>query len=128
MTAVAVAAASIAALAGCGGSKPAYCTDKTNLQNSINQLKNVDVSSQGLSTLQNQLKNVENSAKALAASAKNEFGPQVDALKTSLSSLGSAVQTAASAPSAQSLSTVAAGVSDVQATFKTLANAVDKNC
>ena len=32
------AAAGVVALAGCGSSKPAYCTDRTNLENSVKGL------------------------------------------------------------------------------------------
>ena len=48
---VALAVAALAA-AGCGSSsKPAYCSDVTNLENSVNSLKSVSLGSDTVSTL-----------------------------------------------------------------------------
>src|SRR3954447_15978311 len=124
-----LAAASIAVLAGCGSSnKPAVCTDKTNFQDSINQLKDVNVASDGLGALQTQLKDVQSSATTLVASAQDQFAPQAAAFKTAIASLGTAVQTAAGSPSAASISTVAVGISGVQSAFKSLSDAVSSTC
>ena len=45
-----VVAVALVALAGCGSSKPAYCSDRTNLENSVKNLPSV-TSSSGISGL-----------------------------------------------------------------------------
>ena len=51
---VLAAAATAVALAGCGSSKPAYCTDRTNLQNSVKGL-----TSSGISGIRSQLTQIQ---------------------------------------------------------------------
>jgi hypothetical protein len=124
----ALIAAAIVPLAGCGGSKPAYCQDKTALKKSVDNLKGVNVGNGGLSELQSNLNTVKSDAKTLASSAKKDFGPQAQALETAVSSLGTAVQTAVGSPSSQSVATVAAGVAGVKSAFGDLSTAVSSKC
>jgi hypothetical protein len=56
----------------CGNSKPAGCSDRTNLQTSIKGLTKLDTSG-GLSGLRTQLSKVQSDAKALVNSAKGDF-------------------------------------------------------
>ena len=73
-----VAAALVAA--GCGGSdKPAYCSDVSDLQQSVDDLKGVKLESGALSTLQTDVKNVQSSADAVVSSAKQDFPSQTSA-------------------------------------------------
>ena len=55
------AAAAVVALAGCGSSKPAYCTDRTNLDNSVKGLTSLNASS-GVSGLKSQVKTIQSDA------------------------------------------------------------------
>ena len=60
---VALAAAALVA-AGCGSSsKPAYCSDVTNLQNSVNSLKSVQLQSGAVSTLKTDVQKVQSERK-----------------------------------------------------------------
>ena len=119
-----------ALLAACGGSgnKPAYCQDKAALKSSISDLKKVDLSVSNLGAVRTDLNQVKGAANNLVASAKKDFGPQADALKTAVATLGTAVQTAASSPSGQSLATVAAGLSGVNSAYNQLSDAVSSKC
>ena len=49
---------SASAFAGCGGSKPAYCTDRSNLENSVKGLADLTVTS-GMSGLEAQLNKIK---------------------------------------------------------------------
>jgi hypothetical protein len=118
----------VAAIAGCGGDKAAYCQDQDDLRASIDQLKDVDVGKDGLGAVKAQFDDVQAAATTLVGSAKQEFAPQTEALKGAAATLGTAVETATSDPSGQSLATVVAGVSGVQAAFKSLASELDSKC
>ena len=87
----AVAAVVVIALAGCGSSKPGYCADRTNLENSIKGLTSLSVSS-GLSGLEAQLTKIETDATTLVNSAKSDFPTETSAVKSSVDSLSSAVK------------------------------------
>jgi hypothetical protein len=123
-----VAVALFAAAAGCGGDKPAYCQDRNDLKSSIDDLKNVDVRSDGVSAARAQLKTVKASATTLVGSAKKEFEPQATALKGAVATLETVVAQATSAPSSQSVATVVAGITGVQAAFQSLSKAVSDTC
>ena len=71
--------------AGCGGSsKPAYCSNVSDLQQSVDDLKNIQLKSGALSTLQTDLQKVQNNADAVVSSAKQDFPSQTSALKSSV--------------------------------------------
>jgi len=87
----------VVALAGCGSSKPAYCTDRTNLNNSVKGLTSLTASS-GISGLKSQVNTIQSHATTLVSSAKSDFPSQtsaitslVDALKTGVPQLRSAL-------------------------------------
>ena len=107
-TAVAtVAAGALIALAGCGSSsKPAYCSDRTNLENSIKNLPSV-TSSSGVSGLKSQINTIVSDANSVVSSAKSDFPSQTSAVKTSVDALQSAVKALPSSPSATQVAAIA---------------------
>jgi hypothetical protein len=124
-----LAAALAAAVAGCGSSdKPAYCADRENLQQSIEALTHVDLKEGGVAALQTQFREVQGDAQALAASAQSEFGPQAQALKSSVSALAATIQRAVSDPSAEGLAAVAGDASQAKSAFDELSSAVGSKC
>jgi hypothetical protein len=128
-TLAAVAAALVGA-AGCGGEdRPAYCDDRASLEQSIKALGDVNLTRQGgIADLQESLRQVEADARKLADSARDEFGPQASALRSSVSGLGTAVDRAASEPSRETLTAVADDVSQVGTAFDDVSAAVADNC
>jgi phage-related protein len=117
------AAVAVVAAAGCSSSKPAYCTDRTNLQNSVKGL-----TSSGISGLKTQAKQVESDATTLVNSAKSDFPNEtsaitssVDALKTSLTGLGSS-------PSAAQIATVTQSAASVVSSVKSFVDASNSKC
>ena len=127
--AAAIVAAAVAAATGCGSSdEPAYCNDRDALKQSIDGLSKVNVREQGVQGVQNQLNQVADDAQALAQSAKSQFAPQADALKSSASALTTTVQGAVSNPSSQSLAAVADDVSQLGTAFTDLSESVKSKC
>jgi hypothetical protein len=122
-----VAVAGVVAMAGCGSSKPAYCTDRTNLENSIKGLSRPDLSS-GLSSLEAQLKKIESSATTLVNSAKSDFPSETSAITSSVDSLESAVTQLASDRSAANIAAVTADAASVAKSVKSFTDATNSKC
>jgi hypothetical protein len=125
------AGAAMTALAGCSSSSstssgpPAYCADRTNLENSIKGLTSLSPSS-GVSGLKTQVTAVANSASKLVDSAKGDFPTQTSAITSSVNTLKSSVATLSSSPSAAQIATVtkdAGSVVSAVANFMTASSA-----
>jgi hypothetical protein len=122
-----IAAVAIVALAGCGSSKPAYCSDRTNLENSIKGLTSLNVSS-GISGLTSQLTKIKTDATTLVSSAKSDFPTQTSAVESSVNSLQSAVKALPSSPSATQIAGVAADAANVVSSVNSFVGASKSKC
>lgn len=95
----------VALLAGCGsGSKPAYCTQVTNFENSVKTLEQVEVSPSNLSTIATDVQKVGTSSKELVSAVRTEFSPQINSMKGSVAAMEATLKELASAPSSSTLS------------------------
>ena len=126
LPAVAVAAGIVAA-AGCSSSKPAYCTDRTTLQNSVKDLTS-SISSRDFSNLKSQADTVQTDATALASSAKSDFPDQTSAITSSVGTLKTAVQALPPSPSAADIATVAQPAASVLSSVRTFMDASNSKC
>ena len=126
---VPLAAAALVA-AGCGDSdKPAYCSNVSDLQESVDAVKNVQLTDSGsLSTLQTALKDVQSDADAVVSSAKEDFPTETSALTSSVSSLSTAVEQVPPSPTAQQLAPLALLVSNVATAATGLESATKSAC
>jgi hypothetical protein len=114
--------------AGCSSSKPAYCTDAANLKTSVQNLGNVNVAQNGLSSLQTALTSVKTNAASFATNAKSAYAPQITALNTSLSGLETAITSAKGQPPATAASAVVSGVTQVKNSASALQSAASGKC
>jgi conjugal transfer/entry exclusion protein len=117
------AAATAVALAGCSSSKPAYCTDRTNLQNSVKGL-----TSSGISGIRSQLTQIQSDATTLVNSAKGDFPSETSAITSSVSTLKSAVAALPSSPSAAQIATVTRDAASVVSSVKSFTDASSSKC
>ncbi len=122
-----VAVIALGALAGCGSSKPAYCSARTNLDNSIKGLTSLNASS-GLSGLEAQLKKIQTDAATVVSKAKSDFPSQTSAITTSMDSLTSAVKSLTANPSAAQIAAVASSASTVVSSVKSFVDATSSKC
>ena len=122
-----VAAVALIALAGCGSSKPSYCSDRTNLENSIKNLPSV-TSSSGISGLKTQITTIQSDATSLVNSAKSDFPTQTSAVKSSVDALQSALKALPSSPSATQIAALAADASSVVSSVKSFTDATKSKC
>jgi hypothetical protein len=124
--ACAVVVAAIAA-AGCGSSKPAYCSARTDLENAVKGLTSLNLSS-GVSGLQSQLKKIESAVTKVVSQAKSDFSSQTQAIKSSVDSLTAAVKGLPSNPSTGQVAAVAADASKVVSSVKSFTDATSSKC
>jgi hypothetical protein len=123
-----IAAVVLIALAGCGGSsKPAYCSDRTNLENSIKNLPS-SVSSSGISSLPSQVTTIKNDATTLVNAAKSDFPTQTSAVKSSVDTLASAVKALPSNPSAAQIAALGLDANNVVSSVKSFVDNSKSKC
>ncbi len=116
--------------AGCGGDdKPAYCEDVADLQVSVDDVKNVQLSDSGaLSTLQTELQQVRSDADAVVSSAKQDFPDETSALKSSVSTVATTIEQLPASPTAQQLAPLAQEISAVVTAANGLDSATSSAC
>jgi hypothetical protein len=122
-----VAALALLVLAGCGSSKPSYCSERTNLENSIKGVTSLKLSGI-ISGLQSQVKTIQSDATSLVNSAKSDFPSQTSAVKTSVNALESAVKTLPANPSATQIAAVATSAAGVASSVKSFVDASSSKC
>ena len=118
-------AVAVVVLSGCGSSKPAYCTSRTNLSASIKGLTSPEG---GLSGLQAQLKEIETDATSVVNSAKGDFPNETAAIKSSVDGLSSAVKSLGSNPAATQIAAIAPAAANVVNSVKSFTNATSSKC
>jgi hypothetical protein len=125
---VALAVAALAA-AGCGSSsKPAYCSNVTDLENSVNSLKSVSLGSDTVSTLKTDLQKVQTNANAVVSSAKQDFPSQTSALQSSVSALLNSINALPPSPTPQQLLPLAPQVASAVSAADGLKSATSSAC
>ena len=120
---VLAAAATAVTLAGCSSSKPAYCTDRTNLQNSVKGL-----TSSGISGIRSQLTQIQSDATTLVNSAKSDFPSETSAITSSVSALKNSVTALPSSPSAAQIATATRNAASVVSSVKSFVDASNSKC
>jgi hypothetical protein len=118
------------ALGACGGSdQPGYCADRSNLEQSIKDVGDVQaIKSGGVSELRARLQAVENDARALVSSAKGDFPSETNAINAAVSTLKTSVGQLPSQPSAQQLAVVAANGQTVVKSVQAFTTATKDKC
>jgi hypothetical protein len=124
---VCVALVGLVALASCGSSKPAYCSARTNLENSLNAAVSLSPTSP-VSDLEAQLKKVQTDAATVVTQAKSDFPSQTSAIKSSVDALTNAVKALPANPSASQIATVVGSASTVASAVKSFVDASSSKC
>jgi len=117
----------IVAVVGCSSSKPAYCTDRTNLQNSVNGLTS-SISSRDFSSLKSEVDTIKSSATTLVNSAKSDFPDQTSAITSSVNALKSSVAALPSSPSAADIVPVTRDAASVVSSIRSFRDASKSKC
>jgi len=122
-----VVAAGVIALVGCSSSKPAYCTDRDNLQNSVKGLTSATTSS-GVSGLKSQVGMVQSDATAVVSSAKSDFPSETSAITSSVDALKSSATALSSPPTVAEIATFTKDAASVVNSVKSFRDASNSKC
>jgi hypothetical protein len=126
LASLALAAAPL--LAGCGSSKPSYCSAITNLENSIKALPSTNVLTSGVNGLRDAFTKVQNDAKTVISDAKNDFPTETSALQSSINALASTVKQVAANPSPSTITQILAQASAVVTAVNNFKSATSSKC
>ena len=114
ITVVSVALA--AALAACGGDKPAVCGSVDSLNQSVQNVKKIPLySASSLGDVERELPAIESDLAQVKADAKSESSSQIDAVESSYANLRTSVEAAKTDPSPDTLRATGSALS----TFET---------
>jgi hypothetical protein len=118
-----------AGLVGCSDDKPAVCSSVDDLQTSVHNLEDIDVtSSSAVSDLEGGLATIESDLATVKTDAKSEFSSQIDAVDTSYTVLRTSVEAAKANPSTDTLAVVGTAASAFDTAVDTLASDVESTC
>jgi signal transduction protein with GAF and PtsI domain len=120
----AAAAVAVVLATGCGSSKPAYCSDRSKLEQSV---KNISVTS-GISSLKTQLQDVQTNAQALVSSAKSDFPDETSAIDNAVTKLKSDIAAITSSPSPAQLATTASDTKSLLDAVSSFVSASKSKC
>lgn len=116
-------------VAGCGGDdKPDYCSNVSDLQSSVDELKSVDLGTDTLSTVQTDVKAIQSDANAVVSSAKADFPDETSALESSFSTLSTSVKELPASPTAEQLLALAPQIASTVSAADDLKSATSSAC
>jgi hypothetical protein len=123
-----VAVLAVVALAGCGGSsKPAYCSARAELENSIKGVSGLSPSS-GVSALEAEFEKVKTAADKVVTEATSAFPTQTSAIRSSVDTLTTAVDALRANPSAHQIATVTSAALTVVSSVNSFVEASKSKC
>lgn len=116
-------------VAGCGGDdKPDYCSDVSDLQSSVDELKSVDLGTDTLSTVQTDVEAIQSDSNAVVSSAKADFPDETSALESSVSTLSTSVKELPASPTAEQLLALAPQIASTVSAADNLKSATSSAC
>jgi uncharacterized phage infection (PIP) family protein YhgE len=124
----AVTAAASLAIGGCSTDQPAVCDSLAAVQTAMNQIRNVNVSENGLGSLKPYLQQLQADVNQLLTDAAAQYAPQVQAVRTAADQVSTSVATARATPDVVNLSAARSTIGDLQASLRSLADAMSGTC
>lgn len=119
-------ALSVVVAVGCG-SKPAFCEDRTTLQESVKDLPSAATSG-GVAGLEAQVSKVEAEAKTLIDSAKGDFPTETASIESALDQLQKSVADLPDEPSTSQIAGLAINATAVVNSVNTFVAATNEEC
>ncbi|MEZ5078619.1 MAG: hypothetical protein R2725_14380 [Solirubrobacterales bacterium] len=123
-----IVALAITSLVACGGSsKPAYCSDRSSLEDSIKELPGF-VTKADPNGLRTQTAAIETGARTLIESAEEDFPTETGAIGSAVRSLRATVQALPAEPTPTQLAKVGVEVATAVSAVKGFASATESKC
>ena len=111
----------------CGGD-PDYCSDVSELEQSVRSLGDVDVVAGGTNALRDALRGVEDQAEATIESAKDDFPEETTAMRDALASLRRSAGELSESPTAEDIAPVATDVAAMVTAVEEFVGAAESEC
>ncbi len=108
--------------------KDAVCSARTKLADNLKSLEDPSLLTEGKSGIQSAVDGVEKDVNNLADAAKSDYQPQVDAVKTALTDLNTAVGNLGNGSLTESLQEIGSSIQKVGSTTQTLLDQVKAGC
>lgn len=127
-------ALALALLSGAGGcssddaAKPPVCDSFTAAQTTVDHIRDINISENGLTQLKPYLTQLRDQLTQLYNDAKAQFAPQADQLKASVTQLGTAARTAQADPSTPNLKGVRTALASVGDSWDNLRSMMAQTC
>lgn len=119
----------VALLAGCGSSgKPAVCTSVAGLKTDVQNLKDTNVRTEGLSAVSDRLTKVQQQLDTVKSDAKGQYSTQISDLSNALSALSSRVGAARDNLNGGTLTAMASAAGTAVQAGNKLVTAVSNTC
>jgi hypothetical protein len=122
-----VLAVSALLAAGCGDSKPSYCSKADQLELAVKDLGEIDLS-KGVSSLTSAVSKVQSTANAAVAAAKKDFPNETGQIQSSVSTLKTAVDQLPRSPSTSQIATIALDIKSVVDAVNGFVSQTKKKC
>jgi hypothetical protein len=116
---------SVLVASGCG--KPAYCSDVSNLENSVKSLPSAATSG-GVKGLESQITTIKSQANTVESSAKSDFPTETSALTSAIDQLQSSVTALPAKPSTSQLAAIAINATAVVNAVQSFTSATNSKC
>jgi hypothetical protein len=117
------------ALVGCSEDKPAVCSSVDNLEASVDDVKDIDVTASGaVDELKDGLAAIKSDLAEVKSEAKTEFSPQIDTVESSFGALTTSIDAAIADPTAATLAAVGTAVSPFTTAVQTLVSDIQSTC
>ncbi len=126
--AVAMIVAGAVVLAGCGSSKPSYCSSLTTLKQSVKDLPTTDVIKNGTNALKANVDKVVSNAHAVVNAAKKDFPTETGAITTAIDSLQTTVNQLEKGASPTVVVQAATNVAALATSVKNFSSAASSKC
>jgi lipoprotein-anchoring transpeptidase ErfK/SrfK len=126
-----LAATVVLGITGCAAEKPSrppVCESFAAVQNTVEHIRQTNVSANGLGALQPYLTQLRDQLHQVYADAKVQFAPQAEALRAATDELTVSLQTAKAAPDVTTLAGVRSSVTDVRVAARNLHDSIASTC
>ncbi|MEU4691503.1 hypothetical protein [Actinoplanes sp. NPDC023714] len=127
----AILAAAVLGAGGCASAEanaPAVCESFATVQNTVNQIRNVNVSENGVAAARPYVAELLNQLNQLVLDAQAQFKPQADQLRTAVDQLSASVEGARADPGAATFAVVRSSITAVGDSARALRDAISGTC
>ncbi|WP_433829898.1 hypothetical protein ACQP2E_09415 [Actinoplanes sp. CA-015351] len=127
----AILAAAVLGTSGCAGSEsdaPAVCESFATVQNTVTQIRNANVSENGIVAVRPYVAELLNQLNQLVLDAQAQFKPQADQLRITVDQLSASVDGARADPGAATFAAVRGAITAVGDSARALRDAIGGTC